>query len=170
MIKAQSVVSKACNIVSKQLGFGCVITPYEVNPCAANPEDLNSLQVLLDICSGVDAVMMRGKHIYGVSLRTQFGAKSYETFTIRRERFATAQGDELKKMIERRRDNDCLRSSYVLQSYFHDDGRFINAALARIDDVLSAALTTSFYRESAEARFLCVPWCAVHNITIVRGE
>ena len=152
---------KAKPIIKKMLGGGDIVQVEEID---------NEVCGMLDRSAGIDYFQVYGdeKHvlngvIWGLASRFQVG-KSWETFTIRKEREsgASTEYDKRKKAIEK----NGVYPYLTVHGYVSDDGLEVikSMAIARTKDIfecIDADLCSTNHtskRQVGQAGFFVVKW------------
>ncbi len=165
---------KALSISSNR--FNKVIMPilekekgYKSMTVEGNAHD--EMRKLLDIQAGIDVWIYDDIGIKGLSSRIQTTYKSWDTFTVRKERSSGAKTEYYKR-------TQAIKKNYLyphltLQAYFDDD-KLLAFAIARTKDILKLIDSDKCYvsktnsDQIGQASFYVIEWSDVKTIYIKR--
>lgn len=110
----------------------------------------------VDVLSGVDLIVERKGHLFGVASRVQFGI-NYQTFTIRKQRQSGTK-TELEKRIEAIKLG-AIYPKWTLQMYCDEGNDVLGLAVCLTSDlydyVNNGGFTTTRHSDN---KFICIEW------------
>lgn len=125
----------------------------------------------LDVLSGIDAWQrlpdeVAGEALRGIAIRTQWGQRAWDTFTVRCSR-VSGMATEYQKRTAALTGRGYLTPYLTVQSYITDGGRLLSVGVARTEDVIAAVDRRRCRTNPADGsqfywvRFRDVPGCRV---------